>query len=92
VQPEESHCVKSKVAAKKWLDCRLIEKILITTIQVNWVPNPNEMQRKQHKFTRIEILTISLPSQPFLSHHFGFHIFFLQWQAAHFFYSWAVLG
>jgi len=27
--------VKSKVAAKKWLDVRLMAKILITTIQVN---------------------------------------------------------
>jgi len=27
--------VKSKVAAKKWFDGRLMEKILITAIQVN---------------------------------------------------------
>jgi len=30
---------KSKVGAKKWLDGRLIAKNLITTIQVNLVPN-----------------------------------------------------
>jgi len=30
--------VKSKVAAKKWLDGRLMAKILITTILVNLVP------------------------------------------------------
>jgi len=43
--------VKSKVAAKKWLDGRLIAKVLIMTIQVNLVPNPSEMWRRQHKFT-----------------------------------------
>jgi len=42
---------KSKVAAKKWLDGRLMAKNLITTIQVNLVPNPSETWRKQHKFT-----------------------------------------
>jgi len=43
--------VKSKVAAKKWLDGWLMEKILITTILVNFVPNPSETWRRQHKFT-----------------------------------------
>jgi len=44
--------VKSKVAAKKWLDGGgLMAKILITTIQVNLVPNPSETWRKEHKFT-----------------------------------------
>jgi len=32
--------LKSKVVAKKWFDGRLIAKILIKTIQVNLVPNP----------------------------------------------------
>jgi len=31
--------VKSKVAAKKWLDGRLMAKILIMKIQVNLVPS-----------------------------------------------------
>jgi len=43
--------VKSKVVAKKWLDVRLMAKILITTIQVNLVPNSSETWRRQHKFT-----------------------------------------
>jgi len=38
--------VKSKVAAKKWLDGRLMAKILITTIQANLVSNPSEMWKK----------------------------------------------
>ena len=33
--------VKSKVAAKNGCDGRLMAKILITTIQVNLVPNPS---------------------------------------------------
>jgi len=71
-------------------------KILITTIQVNLVPNPSETWRRQHKFTCIvviKIFAISLPSQPFLDRHLGFHIFFHNglFGAAHFFYSWAVL-
>jgi len=54
VWPQEDHCeknVKSKVAAKKWLDSRLMAKILTTTIQVNLVPNPSETWRRQHKLT-----------------------------------------
>jgi len=55
--------VKSKVAAKKWLDGRLMAKILIMAIQV---PNPSEMRRRQHKFTSIvaiKIFAISLYHQ-----------------------------
>jgi len=37
--------VKSKVAAKNGCDGRLMEKFLITIIQVNLVPNPSEMWR-----------------------------------------------
>jgi len=33
--------VKSKVAASKWLDGRLMAKILIITIQVNVLPSPH---------------------------------------------------
>jgi len=93
--------VKSKVVAKKWLwwprsgcDGRLMAKFLITTIQVNLVPNP---WRRQDKFTWIVVIkkkiAISLPSQPFLGRHLGFHIFFHYglFGAAPFFYSWAVL-
>ena len=55
-------------------DGRLMVKILITTIQVNFVPRPSGT-----KFTWIvviKIFTINLPSQPFLGRHLGFHIFF----------------
>ena len=55
-------------------DGRLMVKILITTIQVNFVPRPSGT-----KFTRIVVIksfTINLPSQPFLGHHLGFRIFF----------------
>jgi len=38
--------VKSKVAAKKWLDGRLMAKIVIMAIQVNLVPNPSETWRR----------------------------------------------
>jgi len=43
--PPKGQCekdVKSKMAAKKWLDCTLMAKVLIMTIQVNLVPNPSE--------------------------------------------------
>jgi len=59
-------------------------KFLMTTIQVNLVPNPSETWRRQHKLSLLKIL----PSQPFLGRHLGFHIllhngvFFV---AAHFF-------
>jgi len=78
---QESHCekdVKSKVVAKKWLVSRLMAKILIRAIQVNLVPNTSETWRRQHKFTWIvviKVFAISLPSQPFLGRHLGFHIF-----------------
>jgi len=57
--------VKSKMVAKKWLDGRLMAKILIMTIQVNLVPNPSETW--QHKFTFINTFAISLPSSHFLA-------------------------
>ena len=63
----------------QWLP---IAKLLI---QVNLVPNPSEMWRRQHKFTKI--FTFSVPSPSILSHHFGFHIFFATafLRVAHFF-------
>jgi len=42
--------VKSKVVAKKW---RLMAKFLITTIHVNFVPNPSETWRRQHKLVHL---------------------------------------
>ena len=60
-------------------DGRLIAKILITTIQVNLVPNHSETWRRQYEFAWIviiKIFAINLLSQPFLGHRFGFHIFF----------------
>ena len=42
--------VKSKVAPRGDRDGRIMAKILITTMQVNWVPIP-EAWRRQHKFT-----------------------------------------
>jgi len=42
--------VKSKVAARNCCDGRLKTNSLITTFQVNLVPNPSEMWRRQHKF------------------------------------------
>jgi len=50
--PQEGHCEKRceirKVTPKKWLDCRLMTKILITTFQINLVPNPMEKATKIH--------------------------------------------
>jgi len=78
-------------------DGRLKAKILITTIQVNLMPNRSETWKRQHKFTWIiviKIFTFSLPSQPFLGLHFGFHIFFHNSSlGGHtLFYNWAVFG
>jgi len=88
--------MKSKMAAKKWLwwYCRLIAKNLITTIQENLcclLPISLGFGTKFIWIAIIKIFTIDLPSQPFLGHHLGFHIF-LQWPSwGHtFFYSLAV--
>jgi len=75
-------------------DGRLIAKILIMTIQVNLVLF---LWRRQHRFTCIVIIesfAISLPSQPFLGCHLGFHIFFHNdLLGGHtLFYSWAGFG
>ena len=76
-------------------DGKLIAKILIATILVNFVLNPSEMWRRLHKFSRIvviRIFIINFPSQPFLDCHLGFHIFFHKGLlGGHtLFYSWAV--
>jgi len=64
--------VKSKVVAKKWLDGRLMAKILITTIQVNLVPNP----RESNTIIIIKIFAIILPSSYFLAATLDFTSFF----------------
>jgi len=51
------------------------QKILVTTIQVNFVLIPSEAGMRQHKFTWIVIIKIfvtNLPSQPFLGRHLYF--------------------
>jgi len=59
-------------------------KRLIMTIQVNMEKangnndNSRWTWRRQHKFTVIKNFVISLPSQPFLGRHLGFHKLFLQ--------------
>jgi len=78
---------KSKVVAKKWLDGKLMEKNLIMTIQVNFVPNPSETWRGFTWIIVIKIFaTITAISWPplWISHLFS------QWSQT-FFYSWAVL-
>jgi len=60
-------------------DSGLKAKNLITTIQVNLVPNHSETWRGQHKFTWIVVIkffAFSPLSQPVLGYQFGFHIFF----------------
>ena len=56
-----------------------IIKVFIMTIQMNSVQTPSKMWRRQHRFIWIVIIkmfAINLPSQQFLGHHLGFHIFF----------------
>jgi len=89
--PQEDHCKKrceSKVAAKKWLDGRLWQKLLIMTIQVNLcclLCIPLGFGTKFIWIVVIKIFVISL--QPFLGRYLGFHIFFAMafLQATHFF-------
>ena len=59
-------------------DSRLMAKILIATIQVNLCCLLYISLGFGTKFTWIviiKIFAINLPSQPFLGHHLGFHIF-----------------
>jgi len=52
--PQKGHCEKrceiQGGGQKIGCDGRLMAKFLITTIQMNLVPNPSEMWRRQHKF------------------------------------------
>jgi len=60
---------------------RSVIKILITTIQVNFVPNASKAGMRQHKFTWIVVIKIfvtDLPLQPFLGCHLYFTTFFIQ--------------
>jgi len=77
-------------------DGRLMTKFLITTIQVNFCCLLHVSLGFGTKFTWIVVIknfAISLPPQPFLGRHLGFHILFHNglFGAAHCFYSWAVL-
>jgi len=67
--------VKSKVAAKKWLDCRLMVKILMMIIHVNC---QILVKRGKGNTNSPELLlfAISLQSRSSLGRHLGFHIFF----------------
>jgi len=74
--------VKSKGVAKKWLWWyRLMAKILLTIIQVNFVLNPSEAGMRQHKLTWIvviKIFSINLYHHShFLAASFDFTTFFI---------------
>ena len=67
--PQEGHCeknVKSKVAAKNGCDGRLIAKILITTIQVDLVPNRTETWRGNTNSAELSLLKVLL-----LAYHYS---------------------
>jgi len=102
--PKQSSCKKSvwlprmllwkKMWNPKWavMAGGLKAKILIPTIQVNLCCLLHISLWFGTKFIWIVVIkffAISLPSQPFLSRHFGFHIFFTSsfLRASHFFYN-----
>jgi len=68
--------VKSKVVAKKWLDGRLMAKRLITTIQMNFVPNPSETGEGKTNSPKLSSLRFLLPSSHFLAATLDFTSFF----------------
>jgi len=73
--------VKSKVAAKNGCDGRPIAKILITTTQVNLVPNHSETWRgntNSAELALLKILLLAYHHSHILGRHLGFHIF-SQW-------------
>jgi len=59
-------------------------KILIMTFQVNLCFPKNKLHISLTLIVIVKIFTISLPLQPFLDHHLGFHILFTT-GATHFF-------
>jgi len=80
---EEGHCEKKMWNLRWWSrnGCggRLMTKILTTTIQVNLCCLLHVSLGFGSKFIWIAIIesfSISLPSQPFLGRHLGFHVFF----------------
>jgi len=83
--PRRQKRCESNVATKKWLDGRLMKKILIMATQVNLVPNPSETTNSPElsllKFLPLAYhLAISWPP-PWISHLFyllGVHTLFLQ--------------
>jgi len=76
--------VKSKVPARNGCDGKT------TTIQVNLVPNPSETYTNS---LVIKNFAISLPSQPFLGRHLGFHFLFtMAFLAPHFFLKLGCFG
>ena len=62
VRPQKGHSKKDVVAAKMavMVTGRLIAKNLIMIIQVNLVPNPSEMWRRQQRIVIIKIFAINL--------------------------------
>ena len=80
------------MAAKNGCDGRLIAKILITTIQVNLVPNCSETWRGNTNSAELSLLKFLL-----LAYHHSHSwpppsLFTGLLGATHFFYSWAVFG
>jgi len=56
--PQEGHCEKRCEIRGGGQEMVVNTKILIITIQVNFVPNPSEMWRRQHKFAWIVAIKI----------------------------------
>jgi len=77
-------------------DGRLMAKFLITTIQVNLVPNPSETRRRQHNSPELLLLKI-LPLAYHHSHFLAATLDFTSFSTMAFlglhtfFYCWAVL-
>jgi len=109
--PKQPHCKKKRCAdpkrplwKKMWnprwqsrngCDGRLMTKILITTIQVNLVPNPSETRQKFtwivviKNFVIIKILSLAYHHSHFLAATLDFTSFFHNalFGAAHFFFT-----
>ena len=87
-------CEKRCEIPRNGCDGRLKGKILITTIQVNLVPNHSEMWRRQHKFTWIVVikfLFLAYHHNHFLATTLDFTSFFTT-GAAHFFIAGLFFG
>ena len=67
--------VKYRWQPRNGCDGKSVKKILIATIQVNFVPIPSEAGMRQHTFTWIVVMKIFVtgqPSQLFLDRHLYF--------------------